>query len=343
MHEKYLYTFFLILLLTFSQLALAQESQAPKSRELLVKEAIANLDSEDIHVAQQAAIDLGYLRATEAVPVMLRVLKSSRVLSIVEHMPPDKYGMSLWVATDVRGAIITSLGLIGDPRAVPALKRYLKKPLTNRQVFTGNVAYALYQITGKSFEYLTFEGAQELFVPDPLLEEEFRKRSRPDLKPTAGLTASLEIAGHGSGATGAYWLGDRPLVINVAITNQSKRVIEFDASTDNFVFSSGERSNTSARSLTSPEADAGIAEIKPGESLRLRWVVETLKESPLSRGWIGYVYIKCIYTNPRKNKRGAMWRGEQLISNSVERYYYPAPSNKSLDASGGSVFRNLID
>jgi hypothetical protein len=54
----------------------------------------------------------------------------------------------------------------------------------------------------------------------------------------------------------------------------------------------------------------------------LRWVVENLKESPLSRGWAGYVNIKCVFTNPRKNATGGMWRGETLISNSVERYYY---------------------
>jgi PBS lyase HEAT-like repeat len=328
MRGSYLSNVLLILLVAFSQLAFAQESQAPKNRELLVKESIANLDSADIHVAAQAAIDLGYLRATEAVPAMLRVLRSSRLLSTTEHMPKDKDGMSLWVTTDVRAAIITSLGLIGDPRAVPVLKRYLKKPLTNREVFTGNVAHVLYQITGKSFEYKSYEGEQKLYVPSPRAEEDFRKRSRPDLKPTEGLTASLEIAGHGYDATGAYWLGDRPLVINLAITNQSKRVIEIDASADNFLFSSvaGERTNTPARLLPSSEAGAEIAVIKPGETLRLRWVVETLKESPLSRGWVGYVYIKCVYTNPRKNKRGAMWRGEQLISNSVERYYY-RPSN----------------
>ena len=315
----------LILLVVFSQLAFAQESQASKSRELLVKKSIANLDSDDIHVAAQAAIDLGYLQATEAVPAMLRVLQSSRLLSTTEHtIAQDTNSSSLWVTTDVRAGIITSLGLIGDPRAVPVLKSYLKKPLTNREVFTGNVAHALYQITGKSFEYKDYDGVQKVYVPSPIAEEEFRKRSRPDLKATEGLTASLEIAGHGHDVTGAYWLGDRPLVINLAITNQSKRVIEIDASADNFLLSSvaGERTNTPARLLPSPEAGAGIAVIKPGETLRLRWVVETLKESPLSRGWVGYVNIKCVYTNPRKSKRGAMWRGQQLISNTVERYYY---------------------
>jgi hypothetical protein len=232
----------------------------------------------------------------------------------------------MWIVTDVRGAIITALGLIGDKRAVPVLKRYLKKPLKNREVFTGNVAHALYQITGKSHEYKDYDGEQKLYVPSPRAEEEFRTRSRPDLKATEGLTASLDIEGHGQDLTGAYLLGNRQLVINLAIANQSKRVIEIDASADNFLFSSvaGERTNTPASLLLSAEASAEIAVIKPGKTLRLRWVVEKLRESPLSRGWVGYVYIKCIYNNPRKNKSGASWRGEQLISNSVERYYFPA-------------------
>jgi hypothetical protein len=327
MLEKYLYNFLLILLLTFSQLAFAQESQEPKSRDVLVKESIANLDSNDIHVAAQAALYLGIYRATEGVSALLRVLRSSRLLSTSEHiMGKDKNSMSEWVLTDVKAVIINSLGLIGDKRAVPVLKKYLKKPLKNSEVFTGNVAHALYQITGKSYEYKDYDGVQKLYVPSPITEQEFRKRSRPDLKATEGLTASLEIDGHDP--SGVYWVGDRPLVINLAITNQSERVVEIDASADNFLFSSvagsGERTTTPASLLPSPKLGAEIAVIKPGQKLRLRWVVETLKESPLSRGWSGYVNVKCVYTTPRKNKRGAMWRGERLISNSVERYYYPA-------------------
>lgn len=334
MFEKYLLFLLLILFLTSSELAFAQGSQESKSRNVLIKESIANLDSADIHVAAQAARYLGIFQAMEAVPALLRVLQSSRLLSTTKQMPKNKDGMSLWVTTNVRAEVITSLGLIGDPRAVPVLKRYLKKPLKNGEVFTGNVAHALYQITGKSFEYKDYDGVQKFYVPSPITEEEFRKRFRPDLNATEGLTAYLEIAGHGHDLTGAYWIGDRPLVINLAITNQSKRVIEIDASSDNFLFSSvaGERTNTPARLLPSPEAGTEIAVIKPGETLRLRWVAETLKESPLSRGWVGYVNIKCVYTNPQKSKRGAMWRGEQLISNTVERYYYP-PSNNSLQVN----------
>jgi PBS lyase HEAT-like repeat-containing protein len=334
MFGKYLYNPLLVLLLTFSPLAFARSFQESKSRDVLVKESIANLDSDDIHVAAQAAINLGLLRATEGVPAMLRVLQSSRLLSSSEHIiAKDKNGRSEWVLTDVRAGIITALGLIGDKRAVPVLKKYLKKPLSNDVVFTGTVAHALYQLTGKSYEYKTFEGEQKLYVPSPQMEEEFRKRSRPDLKATDGLTASLDIEGHGHDVTGAYWLGDRALVINLAITNQSKRVIEIDASADNFLFSSvaGERRNTPASLLLSTEAGAKIAVIKPGETLRLRWVVEKLKESPLSRGWAGYVNIKCVYNNPQTNKSGVRWRGKQLISNTVERYYYP-PSEQALAA-----------
>ncbi len=159
-----MYIFLLILLLAFSQLAFAQESQEPKSRDVLVKESIANLDSADIHVAAQAAIYLGIFRATESVPALLRVLQSSRFLATSEHiMPKDKNGMSEWVVTDVKAAIINSLGLIGDKRAVPVLKKYLKKPPKGMAVFTENVAYALYQITGKSYKYKDRDGKMKLF------------------------------------------------------------------------------------------------------------------------------------------------------------------------------------
>src|SRR5258705_6788764 len=327
MVQKFRYNFLLVLLLPFSQLTFAQESQKPKSREVLIKDSIANLDSADIHAAAQAAIYLGIYRATEGVPALLRVLQSPRILFTSEHiMPKDKDGMSYWITTSVKDSIINSLGLIGDQRAVPVLKKYLKKPLKNGEVFTGNVAHALYQLTGKSYEYKDYDGDQKLYVPSPVTQEEFRTQFRPDRKTTEGLTASLEIEGHD--ASGAYWVGDRPLVINLAITNQSKKVVEIDTSADNFLFSSvagsGERTATPASLLPPSEPGAQTAVIQPGQKLRLRWIVETLKESPLSRGWSGYINIKCVYTNPQKNKRGAIWRGERLISNSVERSYYPA-------------------
>jgi hypothetical protein len=199
----------------------------------------------------------------------------------------------------------------------------LKKPLSNRLVYTGNVARSLYLITGISYEYKTFEGVQTLYVPGPAEEEEFRKLSRPDLKPTEGLTAALEI--EGNDPSGENWIGDLPVVINLVITNHSKRIIEIDASADNFLFSSAvdERTATRASLLRSSDPDVKLAMIKPRQTLRLRWDVEVLKESPLSRGWLGTINTKCAYTNPRKNKSGAMWRGERLISNSVERYYFP--------------------
>src|SRR6185503_20755489 len=146
----------------------------------------------------------------EAVPKMLQVLQSSRPLRKIENIiGKSEPTLSFWVSIDVKANIVTSLGLIGDKRAVPELERYLKRPLSNDEVFTGNVAHALYLITGKSYEYKDYDGVQKLYEPGPLTEEEFRKRARPDLKATAGLIASLEIDGNDPG--GAVWIGNRPL------------------------------------------------------------------------------------------------------------------------------------
>ena len=75
MHQKYLISFLLIQLLSLSQLAFAQGFQDATSREVLVKKSIADLDSEDIKVAAEAARRLGVYNATEAVPKMLQYYK----------------------------------------------------------------------------------------------------------------------------------------------------------------------------------------------------------------------------------------------------------------------------
>ena len=98
-----------------------------------------------------------------------------------------------------------------------------------------------------------------------------------------------------------------------------------DAKANSSVAGDGERRVTPASLLPSPEPSAADrVVISPGQKLELRWVVK-LNDSPLSRGWIGYVNIKCVYINPHKHKQGVMWRGEQLVSNSVERYYFSEP------------------
>lgn len=164
MREKYLYKFLIILFFTASPFASAQEYQEPKSREVSIKDLIANLNSTDVHVAAQAARELGYLRAKEGVPTLLRVLQSSRVLSLSDHIiAKDKNSVSEWVLTDVKAEIIVALGNIGDKRAVPVLKKYLKKSPKNSEVFAGNVAWALYQITGKSYKYKDRDGTMKLF------------------------------------------------------------------------------------------------------------------------------------------------------------------------------------
>jgi hypothetical protein len=166
MLEKCSHALLLILLLTFPPPAFAQGAGGEKSRDVLVREFIAELDSNDIHVAARAARELGYRRAAEGVPAMLRVLQSSRFLSLSEHqMAADKNSVSEWVVTDVRYEIVTALGLIGDRRAVPVLKKYLKEPPENSAVYTGSVAWALYQITGRSYKYKDRDGQMKLFRP----------------------------------------------------------------------------------------------------------------------------------------------------------------------------------
>ncbi|HXD32982.1 MAG TPA: hypothetical protein VN643_17795 [Pyrinomonadaceae bacterium] len=310
--------------LHFCPVALAQEPEEGKSREEIVKESIANIDSTDIRIATQAALYLGIYKATEGVPAMLRVLQSSRYLTLNEHIrSKDRNGMSIWITMDVRAAIVESLGSIGDRRAVPVLEKYLKKPPKNAHLVAQNVVHALYRITGKSYRYKDLEGKQKLYEPSPVTEEEVRMRLRPDLTPTDGLTAALEIPGHDP--SGTYWLGNHSFIITLEITNHTKTAIELDAHAENFVFSSvvgsGARTNTPATSLSAPEPAPGLVRIQPGEKFRLKWTVETLKDSPLARGWAGFVNIKCVYTNPRKREGGASWRGRQLISNSVERAY----------------------
>jgi hypothetical protein len=166
MLAKYPYFLPALLLLVFCRPAPAQAAQEPKSRDVLVKESIANVDSDDVHVAAQAARYLGIFRAAEGVPALLRVLQSPRRLSLLKHhMAADKDSVSEWVLFDVKGEIITALGLIGDKRAVPALKRYLKKPPAHSEVFPGNVAFALYQLTGRSYKYKDRDGRMKLFQP----------------------------------------------------------------------------------------------------------------------------------------------------------------------------------
>jgi hypothetical protein len=59
MFKTYSFSCFLILLASF-QLAFSQQVQKPKSRGVLVQQATANLDLNDIKVAAQAAIHLGH-------------------------------------------------------------------------------------------------------------------------------------------------------------------------------------------------------------------------------------------------------------------------------------------
>ena len=323
--RRLLYSLSLLALIAFPQSMYAQKEQPSRGRDRKVQELIGKLESTELHIANQAAYDLGQMRAKEAVPALLRVLRSSRFLSESRHLIAAD-GSSEWVLTDVRATIVNSLGQIGDLRAVPILKKYLRKPpKTFKDVYAGTVAHALYMLTGKSYEYTDFDGKRKLYAPAPLTEEEVRMRLRPDLKPTWGLTSFLEIAP--TGPDGLSWIGSKPLELTLTLTNHSENEIKLDISQADFVFSSvvgsGERINVSASELPRMAPGEGGVVISPGGAVTLRWRIGVLKESPLSRSWVGYVPVKCIYINTGRNKAGGYWEGERLISNTVQ-YYYAA-------------------
>lgn len=143
------------------------QAQEEKSREILIKESLTNIYSDNIHVAAQAARYFSIFEAREGVPAMLRVLQSRRFLSTSEHiMAKDKSGMNEWVFTSVKDDIVSALANIKDKRAVPVLKKFLKKqPKDGGAFFTKNVAWALYQITGKSYKYKDKGGKVKLYRP----------------------------------------------------------------------------------------------------------------------------------------------------------------------------------
>jgi hypothetical protein len=319
-YAKCLYNLFaLSFIFTFQSSVSADAQQQEKARALsIVGELISTLDSNDIHTAEQAASELGRLRAKEAVPALLTLLRSPRSLSGSEHVHHSG-GLSYWVGYNVKSTAVTSLGEIGDMSAVPALERYLTNPPKEFEVGGRNVAHALYQITGTRYEYQDRDGELKLYAPHPRTEEEVRMRLRPDLAPTEGLTAFLETEQTGPSVT---WVGSKPLALNLTITNHSKKEIKLEISPRTFVFScvvgSGERVDVSADELPTVSPRAGDVVIGPGGAVTLRWRIEVLKESPLSRGWVGYVSVKNIYTNPTKNKGETYWKGDQLISNTVQ-------------------------
>lgn len=141
--------------------------QEEKSREVLIKESLTNIYSDNIHVAAQAASYFSIFQAKEGVPAMLRVLQSRRFLSTSEHvMAKDKSGMNVWYHTSVKEGIVSALAKIKDKRAVPVLKKFLKKrPKDCGAQFHKNVAWALYQITGKSYKYKDLDGKVRLYRP----------------------------------------------------------------------------------------------------------------------------------------------------------------------------------
>jgi HEAT repeat protein len=61
---------FVLSALAAAPMLAARDQEAVTSRPAQIEELIGRLRSDDLHVADQAARDLGYLKATEAVPAL---------------------------------------------------------------------------------------------------------------------------------------------------------------------------------------------------------------------------------------------------------------------------------
>jgi hypothetical protein len=160
--------------------------------------------------------------------------------------------MRVWVVITPKAKIVDALGEIGDRRAIPLLERYLRAPPVGFD--PSHYASALFLITGVRYQYRDSQNKLTRYVPGEVAEEEFRRRSRPDLVPVEGLTAALEIGvtGRQAGWGGGTWVGSEPLIIQVSITNHSNRSRTVSLSADRFVFSSlnpAGRTNTTAAEL----------------------------------------------------------------------------------------------
>jgi hypothetical protein len=298
----------------------AQDTQVDRN----MKSALNELRSADPKVVSNAAAELGSRRATAAVPKLLEALQGPRRLVSSEHVSGS--GVYKWILIDGKKTIVRALGEIGDARAVPLLALYLRAPRAGLDLAPEEFARALFLITGIRYQYRDHQAKIVRYLPGEFDEEEARRRFRPDLVPTDGLTTALKINGTGPGMqasrdNGGSWLGSKPLIIQLSITNHSDRPMRINLSPDRFVFSSldprGLRTTTPATDIQGMQPPSSETAVVPaGATIRVQWTIEKLAASTISRAWhSGYVNIKCAY-----RREGA---GKQLVvSNSAERYYY---------------------
>lgn len=297
-------------------------SQEPPPSASEVEHALNDLRSTDLKVVSNAAVRLGQWNVKRAVPMLLEALQSPRSLVTSEHVTTG--GMRRWILIDPKPRIVEALGEIGDRRAIPLLERYLRAPPA--RLDPEYFASALFLITGVRYQYRNRQNKLTRYVPG---EEEFRRRSRPDLVPVEGLTAALEIgvSGRQAGGGEGSWAGTQPLIIQVSITNHSNRSRTINLSAERFVFSSlnpaGLRVNTPGTELPAMLLNRGTGMLSPGATLNIKWKLEKLATSALSHGWsTGNVNIKCVYRFHDVAGKPPV----QVVSNSVARYYFSSPN-----------------
>jgi len=291
-----------------------------------VAAALKNLRSTDPKVVSNAAFELGRGKVLAAVPTLLEVLQGPSRLVVSEHV--GEFGGYRWIGTDGKKAIVRALGDIGDKRAVPLLALYLRAPPAGLDLAPEEFAGALFLITGVRYQYRDRQSNLVRYMPGEFDEEEARRRFRPDLVPTAGLTTALKISATGpglqagSGSTGS-WLGSKPLIIKLSITNHSNQSRDISSSPDRFAFyclePPGVRTMTMGTDLQGMQPIRETAVLPPGATMSIKWTIEKLAASSIARTWhSGSVYIKCAY-RPRELSGT---QPVQVVSNSIQRYYF---------------------
>jgi len=259
------------------------------------------------------------------VPALISVLLDPADKRKPWHSSPDTPGHLKWGSSDPKLAALKALIEIGDSRVVPVLERLLREPPKDYVISPASLSGALYLLTGKRYTYNDYRGLTKLYEPEPLIEEEWRERFRPDLKPVNGLTASLQIRAPQSPQSA--WLGSKSLVLTVSMTNHGRQAIEIDLAPESFVFSAvggtGKRTNVSASDLPQVQPTGTIEIIQPGKTVSRTWTIEKLAQSSLSRTWTtSNITLRCEYRSPRRRSAIPRWRGEELLSNSVTRFYF---------------------
>lgn len=235
--------------------------------------------------------------------------------------------LTLWVRIESENeALAKALADRGVAEAVPLLKQahafMMQRPPEERNSsFTHTLAHCIYRLSAECVQ-LWEAGQAKLYQPSPIQEEATRRFLRPDLTPTNGLTASLQVSSQSRYPR--FLIGANPLTITLRLSNHTDATIPVDLSPESFTFScvTDVRTNVPAKLLVRATADPALKSILPKGSVTLTWKLERLKETALGKPLrVGGISLKAIYI-PADEAIKKQWGDIALVSNSLDRPYF---------------------